>query len=388
MNIKPITQYFVHWINGMKINRDHFVQSQEATVDHLRDVQATGLSAHRYGLLPYPLNERDSLEYSLFVERPNFVQIEVFQCRAVTPDGQRIEQLDGTERRIQERFTIDSESVGPHLILLSLGSENEAFGQPDPEETPPRKPSVRPSLALSIVKERDFETGPPMPHVLPIARVVNTAGDLVHDEAYIPPSMMVSSHRGLRDFHRTLVENQRTIERHAFNIRGRLNQHETNTDLANSVGFICDRTLAFLSRDLDHLVVAMEHGTPVELLLYCKRFARTLLHAYELQSGTKGKDALLLYVQEVLGITHGAYTSELSAVLDLDYDHRNIQKRLETATAMLTRQAQLFEQWSGLEYIGKKKQTDVFIAEKTIEVEPEPKPEKPEEDNNTGWSFS
>ena len=50
--LPDLTHYPVNWVDGMKIARRHFTETDQFVLDHLRDAVALELRADRYGLLP------------------------------------------------------------------------------------------------------------------------------------------------------------------------------------------------------------------------------------------------------------------------------------------------------------------------------------------------
>ena len=79
--------YFpVHWIDGMKINKGHFLSVQDSMSDMLRDGIGIHLSMQNYGLLPV----ENSLKLSLSIDNHKLLRVRVEECQAVTPNGSRI----------------------------------------------------------------------------------------------------------------------------------------------------------------------------------------------------------------------------------------------------------------------------------------------------------
>ncbi|RZK61257.1 MAG: hypothetical protein EOO59_05500, partial [Hymenobacter sp.] len=84
--LPDLTHYPVNWVDGMKIARRHFTETDQFVLDHLRDAVALGLRADRYGLLPAAneLGSPAAFELLLSVDAQNEVQARLTQCRAIT----------------------------------------------------------------------------------------------------------------------------------------------------------------------------------------------------------------------------------------------------------------------------------------------------------------
>lgn len=77
----------VNWIDGMKVNKSHFQQTEHWIADHLKDNIALSLTDYNYGLLPSSEEVDNSLDYQIEVEQTQFVKITLFSCRAITRGG-------------------------------------------------------------------------------------------------------------------------------------------------------------------------------------------------------------------------------------------------------------------------------------------------------------
>jgi hypothetical protein len=91
--LPEITYYPVNWVDGMKVSRRHFTETDQFTTDHLRDATALHLRPDLYGLLPATneLGSPTAFELLLSVDAQQEVQARLSQCRAVTAGGVRIE---------------------------------------------------------------------------------------------------------------------------------------------------------------------------------------------------------------------------------------------------------------------------------------------------------
>ncbi|MEO6914880.1 MAG: hypothetical protein ABI151_03830, partial [Chitinophagaceae bacterium] len=47
-----LKHYFINWVDGMKINKTHFIDQGNGMKDALHDVASLHLTPHRYGVLP------------------------------------------------------------------------------------------------------------------------------------------------------------------------------------------------------------------------------------------------------------------------------------------------------------------------------------------------
>src|SRR4051812_11953978 len=81
-------KYFpVNWIDGMKINKDHFIAQDNATIDSLQRVASLKLSPVRYGLLPASVAGENNFTITVTTDNQNTITVSVLNCKAVTSGG-------------------------------------------------------------------------------------------------------------------------------------------------------------------------------------------------------------------------------------------------------------------------------------------------------------
>ncbi len=139
--------YPVNWINGMKINKDHFIAQDDAWKTALNDVAALYLSPIRYGVLPPSISGKDTFDVSASIDNQNTLRVSVLTCNAITPGGARIivpsinnsagSNADGVP---STSFTF-TPSPGENVwwIVLNINPfEKQPAGSPDLDDSPPR----------------------------------------------------------------------------------------------------------------------------------------------------------------------------------------------------------------------------------------------------------
>ena len=153
----------VNWVNGMKIRKEHFIQQENAFEDKLKDVAACFLSSNNYGILPLDADSAGSFKVLFQVGNQNRLDVGVLQLRAITPAGARIEILEG-QRSQSFSLAIDDEIAAAkkgdstdYYVLLTVDLFNrKPFGNPNPDEEPPRYPSNEPTYKVHLIPEADI----------------------------------------------------------------------------------------------------------------------------------------------------------------------------------------------------------------------------------------
>ena len=103
----------------MKITKDHFIHLENTLLDFIRDSNAIALNSYNYGILPAHPEARDgeSLRYKLVVDRNGLLKVDVYECRAVTPAGTRIEISANNSFTEQKQLTRE-------INLKEIGATN------------------------------------------------------------------------------------------------------------------------------------------------------------------------------------------------------------------------------------------------------------------------
>jgi len=370
---------YIHWVDGMKISKDHFINMQRAVEDRIRDARCLGLDDDRFGLLPGKVNGRESLEYNLLIEHPDTVVMEIYQCRAVTPAGDRVEVVSSLNNKtvaLRKEFKLDLDYSPEHVqydIILRVGSYDMApYGEPDPSETPPRHPFSGPSFSLDITPTKEIRYNEYNRNFVVLSRVEVFNKEVTELRTFIPPSMTLESTSALMEFYFAYLKFLNDIEQDLFRIIIKLNNVERPTLLASNVGELCRRMLGFIEREMDAVTNIYRTGAPKLLVTHTKGFARSIRNGIELLTNT-GKDELLNYIKEVISVDPGEYMGIQSGIISLEYDHYDINASLEKVMSFCRLNGRLFKELSGLDYIGKKKNTDIYVAEKSINAPQESK---------------
>src|ERR1035438_4501084 len=156
---EPLKYFHVNWIDGMKINKNHFIALENAFKDQVKDAMAIGLNDKNWGLLP-GLNERNNpLKIVLTIDNQKTLQVKIFECRAITPGGARIEIYENSSS--QQGFTVPFpentfEITGrgiEQMVYIAIAADpfsRVPVGNADPSEEPPRYPFVNPAYNVHI----------------------------------------------------------------------------------------------------------------------------------------------------------------------------------------------------------------------------------------------
>ncbi|WP_235604508.1 hypothetical protein [Flavobacterium covae] len=192
--IEKLNYFPVNWIDGMKINKNHFNSIQNFINDSIKDTVGLHTSLISYGLLPAD----NSIKLNLMVDSHKSLRVQVQECHAITPNGSRIEIDDRSETvntnstYLEASYEIKGDESLKLWVCISVNYfKRIPFGDSDPEENPPRYPFTKPEYLLSLIPENELvnETGLGG-NFLIIGKVLVNSYESKIDNAYIPHQYM------------------------------------------------------------------------------------------------------------------------------------------------------------------------------------------------------
>ncbi len=191
-------RYFpVNWIDGMKINKNHFIEFQDNVEDLVRDARNMGVDQLRYGLLSTRF--KAPFEYSVIIDEHNELNVSIKFMKAVTPGGGRIEITDYTGE-FSEKISLENYDFKENnrFLLLNVDPYNRVpTGTQQMEEIPPRFPHAMPRYFLTTVAEAEVTQNNIGPLQFPLAKFLSRGGVFEVVNTYVPPCMTVNSHPSL-----------------------------------------------------------------------------------------------------------------------------------------------------------------------------------------------
>ncbi|OUL61762.1 hypothetical protein [Flavobacterium sp. AJR] len=369
--IEKLNHFPVNWIDGMKINKSHFLSMQDNVSELVSDAIGIHTTPMSYGLLDLGNQNRESTKITLGIDNHKLLRVRVEECHAITPNGSRIEisKSHTDTLDLQVPYPEDTYQIkdGEQLVLLACISVNSMkripFGEPDPEEVPPRYPYSQPEYKLHLIKAEDFRSGIGYGgFYLAIGKVL--VGDTtILDDAYIPPSMTVACHPKLVDMQAQIARSFGQIEVYSVQIAQKINRIQQTGLLANAMLQLADNTAYFLGNCLTqfHWVSLYQH--PSSMLSTVVSFARVMKNFIDSKSGA-GKEELLNYFAEWCDLSQGDLETLFTSLINTGYNHVYIDKTATPTMNFLVKIEKLFETLSKLDYIGKKKENiELFVAE-------------------------
>ncbi len=388
--LPEINYYPVNWVDGMKIARRHFAETERFTLDHLRDATAVQLRPDYYGLLPATnnLGSPAAFELLLSVDVQGEVQARLTQCRAVTAGGARIE-ITAASAPLTARASLAqllttynlaaTEGLRFSVVLTVNPFERVPTGTPAPEEVPPRHPYSRPAYELSFVPTQQLESEASAAFALVVGELLYADGELRPVPQFIPPSLALASHPALLQALHQLDLQLTELETDAFKIIHKVKlRPDKRSPLADLVRELADHTVLALAQQLTTLRLLAAAQPPIYLLDALLRVAKQLKTSLDRLTEAE-REELLKYVEQWSEVAPATLLGALQDAVNLRYNHQQLHEHLRQQQQLWNLVGTVFRQLSQLEYIGKNREGwRTFINENPVAKAPTAAPVPPE----------
>ena len=370
---EPLKYHHVNWVDGMKINKNHFLGLENASMDRIKDAIACGLNDNNYGLLPSLNDKGNPLKIVMTVDNQKTLRVKIFECRAITPGGARIEIVENSGGI--QGFTVPfpentfelSGSTNENIVYVALSVDpfsRVPIGNADPAEEPPRYPSVTPAYHVHIIPEEQLTRKEMGPCFLLIGkiRIAEQKPELIKE--YIPPCTAVQSFNMLVRVHSEFDKFFGQLELDLLKILNKISEKEQSNVLARVVAHLSENLLYFLSTGILEFRWKIIDQPPLFMFEYIARLARLIKNTIDSNSG-EAKEELLNYFTDWCSLKQGEFEKTLISTINFQYDHSNSYNTMLLMMNFTDVIATLFNKLSILEYIGKKKDTNIFVKEQS-----------------------
>jgi hypothetical protein len=364
----------VNWINGMKINKDHFIAQDDAWKSALNDIAALNLSPVRYGVLPSTVSGTDTFDVKTTIDNQNTLRVSVLACNAVTPGGARliIPSIGNSSQTYSDgvpstSFTFSPTSAEANwwIVLTVNPFEKQPAGSPDMDDSPPRYPYVVPTYSVQVISESQFSQVANHPYALAVGKIVVTANEIKVDVNYIPPCFSVSAHPDLLSLYSEIDHFLGTLETSCSLIVQKILKKNQQNEISELVMFLCDRVILYLSQTITNLRWSIMHESPAMLFAAIASLARVMKNSIDLRTGS-GKEEMMNYLSEWCELKQGELESLLSNIASLRYDNNDINRNIEKVISFVKVTSKLFDTLSKLDFIGKRRETGIFVKEEPM----------------------
>jgi hypothetical protein len=367
--LPQIKHNLTNWVDGMKIHRLHFIDSENAFVDAVRDVRATVATTYSFGLLPPGSGDKKSLDLKILKAQSDHFKISLSICRAITVGGARIEIMVQQDQELLCEDRLDysvNAGIGNNKpeAFLAIITVDPFYRVPSGEptaETPPRNPYCVPKYALHVVSEDSMNQQDLGTYHLPVARFISKNDELIVDPAYIPPCASIKAHATMIHLYNSLGALFNHIQDYGTLIVQKVVNKGQNAPLAQNVKKLCVRSVEFISSMFFSYRNILPQQAPVFVAESVVKLANYLKLELDFMP-EKEKEEMLLYFKEWNDISPAAFEELLANCIELEYNHYQIQESFVPLIQFATKWKELLEKLNELELIGRRKEKDIFVG--------------------------
>jgi hypothetical protein len=361
----------VNWESGMNIGKEHFIQQENAFTERIHDSISLFLNRYNYGLIPTGIGTGNSVKAVLKVDNQKFLKTTIFCCRAISPGGARIEILEenplpeiSTDLSEQLEAASKEEGVVYYVLLTVEPFARKVAGEPNPDEDPPRFPHVVPSFKVHVISGKALAKEGFHPHAVFIGKLQISQGmpEVLPD--YIPPCMTLRSHPETYRFYELTEAFIGQLELNLLSIIRKINEKRQDASLAKSVFSLAGNLLRYLTENFMRFRWEISDQPPIALFAFIAGTARVIRNAID-SLAASDKEELLNYFTNWSELKQGDFEKLLVYCINFNYTHYDILFSIEQFSEYNQIIALLFDKLESLAYIGKKKETNIFVKEQT-----------------------
>lgn len=375
MASKKNNQLFVNWVDGMKINKSHFIESDYAAIQYATNIGKSQVGPNAYGLLPLRSENDNAVDIQLSLDGQNTIVAQLNNCTAITSGGTYIEINEEIQKLLQENASLkairanfefeNTDGIQYYIVLGVNQYERIGVGETVAEENPPRHPYSLPKYALGIIANEELEKSSLGSNYITIGKiqVSNGAPQLLLD--YIPPCTTIRSHQDLIYIYTEIGVFLTSIEKYSLQVIQKIFQKKQTNELAGMVLSICQNTLNYLSSILPEYMADGMNQSPQQLILKLMSLARLIKNNIDVYKGT-GKEELINYLTSWSESTQGNFEKTLEDIIHLEYKHYDLNMSLDLVSQFSKVILSLFKKLDDLDYIGQKSDSNIFVKEEVV----------------------
>lgn len=364
--IDPDKYKKVNWIDGMKVNKNHFIALENHFTGEIASEGKRVLNRFNYGLLALKGDPDKQLRVDLVADHQNELLIKIDSCHAITPGGYKIDlskkDSELTEFTLSNVETLYKQAIDDnsdlYIVITVDPYQRVPFGKADPSEYPLRMPSAVPEYKVQLIQVNKFKSQDSDSNFLILSKiqVKDNKPEIVKN--YIPPCSAVDSHEKLIDFYEFIVKNLSALEANAIKIIYEINEKGSSNILTEIVSHITEDLLFFLGSNLTAFKWYLKHEPPVHVFETIVKLARLLKNSFDTRTAEE-KEVLLNYFNEYFDIVPSRFRQLLDNTIGLVYDHNELYQIMEKSEDFINVISVLFNELSKMELIsGQKKKEE------------------------------
>ena len=366
--------YFrVNWIDGMKINKDHFIALENSVFEVVQHIEQNNITPTNFGLLPELSDQESALDITISVDGQSTIEVVLHACRAITLGGYQINITKATKNLLEQsgyilkhQYSINKKETEWYVILTVNPFKRIAVGNADPEEEPPRHPFVFSEYKLDILPKSDTSNQELGLYHLTIGKIIIEDGKPIVDSDFIPPCRSIQSHPDLRFTYSEVGSFLNQMEAYSVYIIQKIYQKKQTNELARIALYLSEQVMRYLNANISEYRFKDKYEPPIIMINKLVGLSRVIKSSLDVFAGT-GKEDFLNYLTNWCDLNQGALEGVLVETVEMEYVHNDINAALANISSFTKLMLSLFKKLNELEYIGKKADSGIFVKEEVVD---------------------
>ncbi|MGB1283115.1 MAG: hypothetical protein ACPG44_01475 [Polaribacter sp.] len=369
-----ITKHRINWTDGMKINKNHFIDSESSLLSLVERSIKKSITPINFGILPMYNNQQKSIDVSISLDGQDSVEVLLNSCVAITLGGSLVyitpetkELLEQSGYVLKHQYTLNKDDQEWYVVLTVNPYNPIPVGNSNPNEEPPRHPFTLPEYKINVLPKSEVSSKEFGLYHITLGKII-----LIDDvpqlyEDFIPPCVSVQSHDDLKFTYTELSFFLNQMEAYCMHIIQKIHQKKQTNDLAHMVLYVSEKTLQYLNNTISEFRLVDKYESPIAMITKQVNLARTIKSSLDVFIGT-GKEALLNYLTDWCDLNQGAFENVLIDMIDLEYAHTDANAALQKTASFTKLMLSLFKKLNELDYIGKKNDSRIFVKEEVVDT--------------------
>ncbi|MBD3661283.1 MAG: hypothetical protein HUJ11_03705, partial [Arenibacter algicola] len=249
-----------------------------------------------------------------------------------------------------------------YIVLKIMPYGRVPIGHADPKENPPRHPFVIPEFKVSIIPVEQMNKVGFGDYFQVIGKLLMKDNVPELDKHYIPPCSKVSSDSRLLKMENDLQAYFSKLELDIMTIIRKIHMKDQKSPLATSVLLFADEIATFQGLQITKQRLYLKHLPPVSLFEAISQFARLMRNTLETLT-PETKVQMINYFSDCCNLKQGELEKLILDTVNFDYNHFEIATVMSKLMTFMETMSVLFETVSHLDYVGKRRDTNIYIKE-------------------------
>ncbi|MCW5518538.1 hypothetical protein J1N09_01715 [Aureitalea sp. L0-47] len=373
MKSKEKNNFRVNWIDGMKINKNHFIELEDAMLSQMSNAEKKDINPFNFGLLPTYNEQESSIDVTISIDGQSTIEVVLNTCSAVTLGGHQIHITSETKELLEQsgyilknEYAISKDESEWYVVLSVNPFARVPVGPADPEEEPPRHPFVLPEYKLDILPKSETSGQELGLYHITIGKVILQDGRPAIDADFIPPCRSIQSHADLKFTYTEIGSFLNQMESFSLHIVQKIHQKKQANDLAQMALVLTQSVMRYLNSTIPEFRYKDRYAPPIFMMSRIVNMARVIKSSLDIHVGT-GKEDFLNYLTDWCDLNQGAFENVLIQTIEMEYAHTDINAALGTISEFTRLMLSLFKKLNELDYIGKKQDSGIFVKEEVVE---------------------